>query len=90
MLRIHRILACAAIAVAVWIGLLTTDLVPGHHTLLLLAPLIALVLFGLYALVKLLYGVATFRTVPEELEALQKDLVAARADLIRRGVLPKA
>lgn len=36
------------------------------------APLGAIVLFGLVLLCQLLYGVATFRTVPEEAELLQK------------------
>lgn len=36
------------------------------------APLLALVVFGAYLATALLYGVATFRTVPEEAELLQK------------------
>lgn len=36
------------------------------------APLAAIVLFGAVLLCQLLYGVATFRTVPEEAELLQK------------------
>lgn len=36
------------------------------------APLAAIVLFGAALLCQLLYGVATFRTVPEEAELLQK------------------
>ena len=43
------------------------------------SPLLLILLFGAYSAVALLYGVATFRTVPEEAEALAK--VRARLEL---------
>ena len=42
---------------------------PAPH---LQAPLLAVVVLGAYLASNLLYGVATFRTVPEEAELLQK------------------
>lgn len=50
-------------------------------------PVIALLCFGLYALLSLLLGVATFRDVPEANAGLQKDIAEARRDLARRGVV---
>ncbi len=42
------------------------------------APVFAVVAFGVYAVASLLYGVATFRTVPEEAESLAKASSLAR------------
>ena len=36
------------------------------------APFFLVALFGLYSVIALLYGVVTFRTVPEEAEALKQ------------------
>lgn len=47
----------------------------------------ALVCFGLYALLALLLGVATFQDVPQANASLQKDIAEARRDLARRGVV---
>ena len=50
------------------------------------APLLAGIAFGAFLLVKLLYGVASFKTVPAEAESLQRDIARARAELAKRGV----
>ena len=53
-------------------------------------PVIALLCVGLYALLALLLGVATFRDVPEANAGLQRDIAEARKDLARRGVVDVA
>ena len=53
-------------------------------------PVIALLCVGLYALLALLLGVATFRDVPEANAGLQRDIAEARMDLARRGVVDVA
>ena len=50
-------------------------------------PALALLCFGLYALLTLLLGIATFRDVPQASARLQKDIAEARRDLARRGVV---
>ena len=47
---------------------------------LLQAPLLAVVALGAYLATNLLYGVATFRTVPEEAELLQKVTTFSRGE----------
>jgi protein-S-isoprenylcysteine O-methyltransferase Ste14 len=73
MLRIVRLGLLLAVLLAAWVALLQrTAGDEAIHTAVLLAPLAALVLFGAVLVCQLLYGVATFRTVPEEAELLQK------------------
>lgn len=50
------------------------------------APVVALLLFGLYLFIWLILGVATFRTVPEEAESLQVDIARAKKELAKRGI----
>ena len=50
------------------------------------SPLLALVAFGVYLLLWLAVGVVTFRTVPEEAEALRRDIARARRGLAKLGV----
>ena len=50
------------------------------------SPLLALVAFGVYLFLWLAVGVATFRTVPEEAEALRRDIARARRGLAKLGV----
>lgn len=49
--------------------------------------MLALLCFGLYALLTLLLGVAAFRDVPEANRSLQRDIAEARKDLVKRGVV---
>ncbi|EFN55694.1 hypothetical protein CHLNCDRAFT_133963 [Chlorella variabilis] len=86
MLRIFRLSAVGLLLLAAWAALLQQTTEEPARTWVLLAPLLALVVFGAYLATALLYGVATFRTVPEEAELLQKDIARARADLARRGI----
>jgi hypothetical protein len=87
MLRIVRLGLLLAVLLAAWVALLQrTAGDEAIHTAVLLAPLAALVLFGAVLVCQLLYGVATFRTVPEEAELLQKDIARAKADLAKKGI----
>jgi hypothetical protein len=49
------------------------------------SPALAVVGFGAYLVVWLAYGVVTFRTLPEEAEALHRDITRARAGLRALG-----
>jgi hypothetical protein len=51
------------------------------------APALAVVAFGVYLLISLVVGVATFKTVPEEAELLRQDILRAKKDLARRGII---
>ncbi|KAK9826060.1 hypothetical protein WJX74_008895 [Apatococcus lobatus] len=86
MLRIVRFGAFGALCLAVWFAVLSQDL-GQYRRSALLAPLLPPVLLGLYMLALLVYGVLTFRTVPEAAAALQEDITAAKSDLASRGVI---
>lgn len=60
-------------SVALQGGVLTNGFLHLKH-LRLQAPVVTVVGFGLYCVITLLYGVATFRTVPEEAAALRQVL----------------
>lgn len=81
MLRIHRVAGVLAGLLAFWIAAVRSNLEPAQHLVVLLAPAIFVVLFGVYSVCSLAYGVITFRTVPEEASALREDIAAARRDL---------
>jgi len=86
MLRIARLAACGAALLTVWILLFTVS-PPGQvRHLITLGPVILLLAFGLYALVLLIHGVVVFRTVPEEAELLQRDIVRAKRALSAKGL----
>mmetsp|Transcript_14268 Transcript_14268/g.40433 ORF Transcript_14268/g.40433 Transcript_14268/m.40433 type:complete len:137 (-) Transcript_14268:102-512(-) len=72
---------------AVWLSILQTDLDDNLRLWAQLAPLLAVGLFGLYCVLALTYGVATFRSCPEEYELLQKEILEAKAELRKLGVL---
>lgn len=86
MLRIARLACFAAAIAAIWAALLQKTTEEPAKTAVLLAPLVAALLFAAYLAASLLLGVATFRTVPEEAELLQKDIARAKADLVKRGI----
>ncbi|KAL3152360.1 hypothetical protein ABBQ32_001421 [Trebouxia sp. C0010 RCD-2024] len=81
MLRIYRFAGGLLGLIAVWIAALRSDLQPDQYLAVLLAPVFLLALFGLYSVTSLVYGVITFRTVPEEATALRQDIADARKDL---------
>ncbi|KAG7668284.1 hypothetical protein Ndes2526B_g00991 [Nannochloris sp. 'desiccata'] len=86
MLRIQKISVIAAFLLLIWSFALTLPGSPAIHLIITLAPLIALVLFGIKLLLTLIIGVANFRTVPVEAELLQEDIIRARKELKKRGV----
>ncbi|KAK9901663.1 hypothetical protein WJX75_007212 [Coccomyxa subellipsoidea] len=87
MLRISRLLSYAAVAAALWIGVLQLDLSGSARLAVIAAPFAALVLFGLYMLALLAHGVATYRDCPDEAESLQQDIAWALSELTARGVI---
>jgi len=54
---------------------------------LLQAPVIAVFAYAVFLFVWLIYGVITLQTVPEEAESLRQDVVRAKQELARRGVI---
>jgi hypothetical protein len=90
MKRILRLSAAALLLLLIW-GVLCSS--ANSHQLqgpLLWAiytlPVLLVVAFGLYALILLIHGVLTFRTVPSEAELLKRDIEEAFAFLRRKGV----
>jgi hypothetical protein len=72
MKRIHRIGAITGCAGLVWIGMLYALQSTRHSTAVLLAPLAAVFGLAAYMLAQLVWGVVTFRSVPEAADALQR------------------
>lgn len=90
MKRIHKLLAAALLLFVIW-GVLCSSassselegpLLWAIYTL----PLLVVVASGIYALILLIHGVVTFRTVPAEAEKLKQDIDEAFAFLRRKGV----
>ncbi|KAL1500798.1 hypothetical protein ABEB36_006241 [Hypothenemus hampei] len=89
MTKLTEWLFAAGILIALWFSLLTNkitnNLVTNHYNLLLYSPIIFLGLFGLFALILVLYRVYTFNDCDEAAEELQKEIIQARTDLNRLG-----
>lgn len=89
MKRIHKLSAIALVLLLIW-GVLCSTATEGLEGPLLWViytlPLLAVIAFGLYALILLIHGVLTFRTVPAEAENLKLDIDEAFAFLTRNGI----
>jgi hypothetical protein len=59
-------------------------LIQHHQSILLYSPIIAV---GIYALVNVLYGVATFNDCKQAKEALVKEIIEAKKDLRKRKII---
>lgn len=81
MLRIYRVTGGLVAVFAVWLAAFRSSVPPAQHLAISLTPVFLVVLFGIYSILALVYGVITFRTVPEEAVALRQDIATARKDL---------
>lgn len=86
MLRIHSLIVRAALLLALWFFALAQPTSPTTHTAILWAPVAAILLFGASLALRLIVGVAAFKTVPSEAEALQRDIARAKKELAKRGI----
>ncbi|KAF5285767.1 hypothetical protein FQR65_LT13046 [Abscondita terminalis] len=73
----------------VWAALVTnkieTEFTKDHYTCILFSPVIAVGLFGVYAITTVLYKTFTFNNCEEAAVQLQKEIVEAKEDLKRLG-----
>lgn len=81
MLRIYRVTGGLIAVFAVWLAAFCSSVPPGQHLAIALTPFFLVLLSGIYSILALVYGVITFRTVPEEAVALRQDIATARNDL---------
>ena len=89
MKRLHRVLLGLGLASLVWMATVLAVKSSGSDVVrctVLTLPVMALALYALYVLLSLAYGVATFRTVPEEGEALRAEIAEAHTFLQQKGV----
>lgn len=91
MLR-YQVFASYAIAFgSIWFAVLQKekDFEVGAwgHLGLVLAPLIALVVLGLYLLLRLVTGVLSFQDCPEAAKELETQIKEARVELSRRKII---
>jgi succinate dehydrogenase/fumarate reductase cytochrome b subunit len=90
MKRIHKLSIAALLLFVIWVVLCSSAASAELQAPLLWVvytlPLLTVALFGLYALLLLIHGVCTFRTVPSEAEKLKQDIEEAFAFLRRKGI----
>ncbi|XP_044260935.1 dolichol-phosphate mannosyltransferase subunit 3 [Tribolium madens] len=74
---------------ALWLSLVTNTveigLVKHHPSLIFYSPVIFVGLFGIYAIIVVLYRVFTFNDCEKAAAELQEEIVEARADLAKLG-----
>ncbi|MFH4976539.1 hypothetical protein AB6A40_003248 [Gnathostoma spinigerum] len=79
--------------VLIWLVLLfkwlpgSANLIEENYTNILMLPVYIAVLFGIYAVCSVLYGVATFNECPQAGIELKAEIEEAKADLKRRGII---
>ncbi|KDD73034.1 hypothetical protein H632_c2607p0, partial [Helicosporidium sp. ATCC 50920] len=76
MLRITRLCLTALALLALWLFLVNSTSPGPFHVFVLYSPLLAILAFGVFLLGSLVYGVVTFKSVPEEAESLQQELAS--------------
>ena len=86
---LFRLLLASAAWLALW-SCLNKPLPPLAHLGVALLPFWALLGFGLYSATVVLWSVITFPSCPAAALELQREVEEARADLRKRGVLPKS
>lgn len=90
MKRINKLSAAALLLLFIWGALCvfasSSNLEGPLLWVIYTLPLLAVVAFGLYALILLVHGVLTFRTVPAEADKLKQDIDEALSFLRRKGV----
>jgi hypothetical protein len=90
MTRFQRLISLLVVLALLWLGtwasLRTFSRNEQVQYLVAFLPLIAVTSFGLYAFCLLMYGVATFKTVPSEAEALRREIAEAHLFLRQHNV----
>mmetsp|Transcript_7347 Transcript_7347/g.18965 ORF Transcript_7347/g.18965 Transcript_7347/m.18965 type:complete len:93 (-) Transcript_7347:133-411(-) len=86
-MRVLWLGAALAVALSAWLAALRLELEGALRTVVQLAPLLAVLLFGLYCVAALAHGVLTFRLCPAEHASLQQEIKEARRELQKLEVL---
>jgi len=78
----------------VWVGVYTEAIVSccikDNRTLILASPLLALIGFGVYSVLLLIYRVANFNDCDEAAAELKEQIKEAKDDLTKRGLKLKS
>ena len=88
MKRFHKLLCSFFLFLAFWLYLCVrlAPLEPSIAILIYSLPILLVGLFGLYALILLIHGVLTFRTVPSEAASLREEVEEALQYLRKQGI----
>ncbi|TMS37392.1 hypothetical protein L596_004332 [Steinernema carpocapsae] len=79
--QMMKYLGIAAAFLSVWLVL------PWDYVLVAYAPVIVVILIGIYAVLSVLYGVATFNDCEYAKVSLQKEIQEAKADLSLKRII---
>eukprot|EP01025_Chloroclados_australasicus_P009844 TRINITY_DN13803_c0_g1_i1.p1 TRINITY_DN13803_c0_g1~~TRINITY_DN13803_c0_g1_i1.p1 ORF type:complete len:101 (-),score=5.75 TRINITY_DN13803_c0_g1_i1:110-412(-) len=83
--RFHRLLTIAALLLAAWLYACSqaahADITDWKAQLVYLSPVLLIVAWGAYAFVLLVFGVASFRSVPSAAESLRSEMQEAQSFL---------
>jgi dolichyl-phosphate mannosyltransferase polypeptide 3 len=90
MTKLMEWVSALVVAVAVWMAFLfewvLSDWSRRNATLVLWAPVLAVVIFGAYSAVVVIYRVVTFNDCHEAAEELRAEIDAAKKDLRKKGM----
>jgi len=81
-------LATGVVALGVWIAMLSGqfgDLNEEKRQLVMLSPILAVIMFGVYSVAIIAYRVATFNDCEDAANEIQKQILEAREDLRSKG-----
>mmetsp|Transcript_30663 Transcript_30663/g.78317 ORF Transcript_30663/g.78317 Transcript_30663/m.78317 type:complete len:91 (+) Transcript_30663:76-348(+) len=88
MRRLHRLGAILTTLTLSWALVLAVSGVSQAGQFLWQSPLAALVTVAVYLLARLVHGILTFNSRPDEAKALQKEVAMAQQELAKRGLWP--
>jgi dolichol-phosphate mannosyltransferase subunit 3 len=88
LLRYQIFLMYGALFIALWYGALSTQQTTDPPSIwIVYAPVWAILLLGLYALGSVMYGVTTLKDCPEAASEIERQIVEAKAEMKKRGII---
>jgi dolichyl-phosphate mannosyltransferase polypeptide 3 len=87
LLRYQVFLGYGFLFLAVWYALLNKQDMKSPNPLIVYAPVWAITLLAIYGIGSIAYGVAAFEDMPEAAAEINKQIIEARQEMKKRGVI---
>lgn len=87
LLRYQLFLGIGVLVLSIWYTVLSNQSDPNATPSIKYAPLLGLVLLGIYAFVSIAYGVVICKDFPEAAREIEEQVKEAKSEMARRGII---